>query len=360
MSQIRPLVSVCLPVFNGARYLETAIQNIRHQTFKDFELIIKDDGSTDNSVAIAESIARDDKRIRFKKNLERLGLFQNYNACIRASAGKYIKLFAQDDLLEPTAIERMVAVLEAESDIALVACGKRWIDDGGNEIERVSRFEKNTRLKSKDVILANLINLTNWIGEPSTAMFRAESAGNGLDASLYHWGDIDYWFKILQSGDLYFISDVLCSFRRHGESTTSSNLSGLYFAADIVRMWKSWGHYLNELGESEEHFFKRASERIALDVDHLVRNQGLSIEKLRAANPRGQSSFSVSEMTDVREALFHAERRITTLMEELIATKNELEHREGECKELRAAVTQMQNSVSWKLTAPLRSMRSKI
>jgi glycosyltransferase involved in cell wall biosynthesis len=359
LSQIRPTVSVCLPVFNGAQYLEAAIQNIRHQTFSDFELIVKDDGSTDGSVAIIERIARDDKRIRFKKNLERLGLFQNYNACIRASAGKYIKLFAQDDLLEPEAIERMVAVLDADPDVALVTCGKRWIDEGGNELDRLSRFPTDTKLKSKDVILANLINLQNWIGEPSTAMFKSEYAGNGLDPNLYHWGDIDYWFKILQNGDLYFISDVLCSFRRHSKSTTSSNLSGLYFAADIVRMWKSWGHYLEEIGESEEHFFKRASERIALHLDHLVRDEGLKIEQLRKANPRGQTSFSVSEMTDFREALFHAERRITTLMEELIATKNELEHRHGECKELRAAVGQMQNSVSWKLTAPLRSIRSK-
>ena len=359
MSQQRPLVSVCLPVFNGARYLEAAIQNIRCQSFTDFELIIKDDGSTDGSVAIIERFARDDKRIRFKKNLERLGLFQNYNACIRAAAGKYIKLFAQDDLLEPDALARMSAVLDSDPDVALVTGAKRWIDDRGNELERHSRFEKDTKLKSEEVIRANLIVLQNWIGEPSTAMFRAEYAGNGLDPSLYHWGDIDFWFKILQYGDLYFISDVLCSFRRHSESTTSSNLSGLFFAADIVRIWKSWGHYLQDIGESEEHFFRRASERIALHVDHLVREEGLSVEKLRGANPRGQTHFSVTEMTDMREALFHAERRITSLMEELIATRNELEHREGECQELRAAVTQMQNSVSWKLTAPLRSVRAK-
>ncbi len=355
-----PLISVCLPVFNGAEFLQGAIESILRQSLSDFELIIKDDGSNDGSVAIIERFAGQDKRIRFKKNLERLGLFQNYNACIKAATGKYIKLYAQDDLLEPDALQRMALVLEHSRDIALVTCATRIIDEEGQELERRIPFAEDNTLKAEEVIRANLILLTNWIGEPSCTMFRAEHAGSGLNPALYHWGDADYWFRILQHGDLYFTKDVLCSFRRHRDSTTSSNLTGLYMAVDIVKMWKFWGRYLEKIGESEEHFFKRASEKIALYVQYLIREKDLTVEKLRAANPRGQTQFSFDEVTDFREALFHAECRITSLMEELIAAQNELEHRTGECKELRAAVKQMQNSVSWKLTAPLRTVRSRI
>jgi predicted nucleic acid-binding Zn-ribbon protein len=65
-------------------------------------------------------------------------------------------------------------------------------------------------------------------------------------------------------------------------------------------------------------------------------------------------------VTDFREGLFYAERRITSLMKELIESRNELEHRNGECRELREALAQMENSVSWKVTAPLRFVRSRV
>ncbi|HMX45251.1 MAG TPA: hypothetical protein PKC93_04830, partial [Candidatus Obscuribacter sp.] len=65
-------------------------------------------------------------------------------------------------------------------------------------------------------------------------------------------------------------------------------------------------------------------------------------------------------VADFRVALFHAERRVSSLMQELIETRNELEHRANECKELRAAIDVMENSVSWKVTQPLRAVRSKM
>lgn len=356
----QPAVSVCLPVFNGSKYLKTAIANISCQSFTDWELIVRDDGSTDESRQIINEAAAQDDRIKVVHDANtRLGLFENYNACIQAASGTYIKLYAQDDLLEGQCLQRMVEVLEARPDVALVTCGKRWIDENGLEIEKLVRFKKDVQLKADEVIVANLIVLQNWIGEPSTGMFRRKDAGTGLDGRFYHWGDIDYWFRILQNGDFYYLSDVLCGFRRHRESTTSTNLTGLYFVADLVRIWKSWGHYLERIGEDEAHYFKRAAEQIALHVDHLVVEEGLTVEALRRANPRGQTAFSQEEVADFREALFHAEQRITSLMKELIYVSNQLEHREGECKELKAAIDQMEHSISWKLTRPLRSVRSQ-
>lgn len=359
MSQ-RPLVSICLPVFNGSRYLAQAIDSALAQTYKEFELIIRDDNSTDGSQRISQKYKQLDPRVRYRENVQRLGLFQNYNECIKAAKGSYIKLFAQDDILEPDAIEKMVDVLNDHSQVALVTCSKRWIDSESNELERFSMFKQNERLSSNLVIMANLVVLNNWIGEPTTAMFRAEHAGTGFDTEFYHWGDIDYWFRILQNGDLYVLKDVLCSFRRHEESTTSTNLEGLYFIADIVRMWKSWHRYLEEIGEDEEHFFKRASERIAMHVDHLENKESLTATKVRQANPRKQQNFPFDNVADFREALFHSEKRITSLLKELIEAQNELEHRVGECNELRAAIAQMENSVSWKVTAPIRFVRGKL
>jgi len=355
-----PTVSICIPVYNGTNYLAKAIENALSQTYEDFELLIANDCSTDETQAVIDKYAKQDKRVKAWINEKNLKLFGNYNRCIERAEGEYIKLFAHDDLLEKDCIERMLAVLKEHPEVALVTCAKRWIDANDDEIEKVVRFKGDVNLKATDVIIANLIAMNNWIGEPSATMYRRKHAGDGFDCKLYQWGDLDYWFKILQHGNLYVIGDILCSFRLHAASSTSAANAGMYTAADIVRMYQQWHRYLDELGESEEHFYKRATERIALHVDHIVRTEGLTVDKVRQANPTKQQEYSFEEVSNFREALFHAERRITTLMEELILTKNELEHRQGECKELRAAIGVMENSVSWKLTSPLRSVRSKM
>ena len=355
-----PTVSICLPVYNGSKYLAEAIDSALQQTFEDFELIVCDDRSTDGSVAIAQALTVKDARIKLQVNEGKLGLFENYNRCLSRAHGKYLKLFAQDDLFDRDLLEQMVAVLDENPKVSLVSCAKKWIDDQGAEIKRIVKFPENEVIKGKDVILANLILLTNWVGEPSATMFRATKMGDKFDPAFYHYGDIEYWFRILENEYFYYLSSPLCGFRRHEESSTSANLNGLYFAADYFRLGTKYEKYLSELNETPEHFGKRAVEMLALELDHLVRNEGLTVSDVISANPRGRMGSEFTETAAFREVLFHSERRLTSLLEELIATKNELEHRQAECTRLWAALNQLTNSVSWKLTAPLRSVRAKI
>jgi glycosyltransferase involved in cell wall biosynthesis len=363
-TEIAPQVSICLPIYNGAKYLRQAIESALAQTYSDFELIICDDRSTDNSFDIARQYAKRDARIKLTKNVHRLGLFNNYNACLAKAQGQYIKLFAQDDLFEPQIIQKMVARLESYPNVALVSCAKKIIDDHGKEVKTVSQFQSDQLLRGADVIVSHLVvlgySLANWVGEPSTTMFRASDLGKKFDSKFYHYGDIDYWFRILEKGYLLYLAEPLCSFRRHEESSTSSNLKGLYFASDIHRLGTKYQKYLAELGETPEHFGKRAAEVIALNLDHLVRNEGLNLEDTLAAGPCSLLPAGFEEMSHFRAALFYSERRVTSLLEELIATQNELEHRQAECNRLWEALNQLTNSVSWKLTAPLRNVRAKM
>jgi glycosyltransferase involved in cell wall biosynthesis len=412
-STSKPKVSICLPIFNGASYLPEAIESVLKQSFTDFELLIADDGSTDGSTEIAKKFAAIDESIIFWTNKKRLGLFANYNACLAKAQGIFIKLFAQDDSLEQHTVARMTEVLDTNPKVALVSGGKSWIDQAGIEIKRIIQFPENRLMQGKEAIVANLILLGNWVGEPSLVMFRAQDVGSGFNCNYYHYGDIEYWFRLLAKGDLYYISDVLCKFRRHAASSTATNLAGLYFALDILRLGEQYQGLLAEIGESKEHFFKRAVETIALHVDHLVRNEGLDLDKVIAVgseHPRSGSPGSeplgsgllgsgllgsepgllrsellgaeslvgahcmrplseaslmepasaVSDNAILRQALFHFSRRVTELLEERIETNNELEHRQAECKRLWEAVDQMSNSVSWKVTAPLRTVREKM
>ena len=121
-------VSVCLPVFNGVRHLALAIESILNQSASNWELLISDDGSTDGSWEMIEKFAKQDKRIRCWRNENRLGLFENYNFCMQQCYAPLIKLFAQDDILDPRAIKKMQTIFDERPNVVLVACAKNLVD----------------------------------------------------------------------------------------------------------------------------------------------------------------------------------------------------------------------------------------
>jgi glycosyltransferase involved in cell wall biosynthesis len=343
-------VSVCLPIYNGERFLAQAIESVLTQTYTDFELIIVDDCSQDNSLAIAQQFANSDARVRIVKNELNIGLFQNYNRCLQEATGSLIKPFAQDDVLAPQMLERLAAAFEKYPNVGLISTGKRWISETGDTLQTFRQFPQDTVVSGHEVIRYNLMGLTNWVGEPSTVCFRAELKGTGFDTNLFHYGDIDYWFQVIEKSDYLYLSEVLCAFRRHAQSATSKNLSGMYFALDILRMGEKYRWYLEEIGESREHFTKRALEVIAMNMDHLVRNEGLDLEGCLRARP---SRMPIDEAAAFKELSFDACRYIT----ELLATISDLEHRmEDQRKNFEAQIQDMRESTSWKITAPLRNI----
>jgi glycosyltransferase involved in cell wall biosynthesis len=114
-----PRVSIGLPVQNGQRFLREAIHSILNQTYQDFELIISDNASTDQTHQICEAYAQKDKRIRFYRQPTNVGSAGNFNTVFRLSRGEYFKWAAADDVLEPTFIERCVDVLDADPEVVL-------------------------------------------------------------------------------------------------------------------------------------------------------------------------------------------------------------------------------------------------
>lgn len=354
-----PLISVCLPVFNGEKFLGPAIESVLSQTCTDFELLIADDGSTDSSCAIAEQFAASDSRIRFWKNAQRLGLFGNYNFTMSCANGALIKTFAQDDLLEPECLSRLSKVLLEQPDVSLVSSGRQVIDETGACTFCRVPFPGSMRLPAREVITFNLINLNNWVGEPSTVMFRAKDRGEGFDSAYYHYGDIEYWFRILGKGDYYFVNDVLCSFRRHPDSQTDKNHRQLYFALDILRMSLKYRYMLEDI-EPIEVFRRRLSETVALHLgftadrygidpiseyesEWLERSCGENFMPDTAAGFRLLSAYALCALTDVMSDLDHEKRC-----------------RFDEHERFASEVEKMKNSLYWKLTQPLRAVREAL
>ncbi len=119
MSTSRPIISIGMPVYNGARFLEQAIDSILAQTADDIELIISDNCSTDATPALCAAYCRHDKRVRYIRNERNLGAAANYNQAFHCSRGEYFKWAAADDVVAPTMLERCLASLIDNPDSIL-------------------------------------------------------------------------------------------------------------------------------------------------------------------------------------------------------------------------------------------------
>lgn len=132
----KPTLTVGMPVFNGARYLEAALASILGQTFVDFELIISDNGSTDRTEDICRSYALADSRIRYLRSAVNQGASKNYNLLVDLARGRYFKWAAHDDLCAPTCFERCVsAYASASQDTVLVYPRTLLIDENADVIQ---------------------------------------------------------------------------------------------------------------------------------------------------------------------------------------------------------------------------------
>lgn len=133
-----PRVSIGLPVYNGADFIAAAVDSLLAQTYGDFELVISDNASTDDTERLCRERAAIDSRVRYFRNETNLGAMRNFNRVFQLAQGEYFKWAAHDDLLEPAYLERCVAALDADASLVLVYPRSRDIDEAGNTIGIVS------------------------------------------------------------------------------------------------------------------------------------------------------------------------------------------------------------------------------
>ncbi len=127
-----PRVSIGLPVYNGDRFLKDALDSILAQTFDDFELIISDNASTDNTQEICRAYVAQDPRVRYRRNAQNLGASWNFNRVFALSIGEYFKWAAHDDICAPSFLSRCVEVLDEDPGVVLCYTREIDIDEKGN------------------------------------------------------------------------------------------------------------------------------------------------------------------------------------------------------------------------------------
>jgi glycosyltransferase involved in cell wall biosynthesis len=127
----KPRVSIGVPVYNGEDFLEAALDSILAQTYREFELIISDNASTDHTQSICEHYAAHDPRIQYHRNHENRGAAQNYNFVFFLAVGDYFKWAAHDDLCAPQFLERCIEILDREPEVVLCYPKTILIDEHG-------------------------------------------------------------------------------------------------------------------------------------------------------------------------------------------------------------------------------------
>jgi glycosyltransferase involved in cell wall biosynthesis len=213
---MNPTVSVCVPTYNGAAFLEETLESVLGQTYEDFELVVVDDASTDATLDIARSLA--DERIRVVVNDERIGASANFARAVSLARGTYVKLLCQDDTLYPECLGRQVAAMEAGAahDVVLVGCKRDIIDERGRVIYGSRGWRTASGIVDGAAAIRAIVRAgTNLIGEPSSTLCRTDvlDAVGGYARDQQYMIDLDAWVRMLDVGRLSYIAEPLCTFR---------------------------------------------------------------------------------------------------------------------------------------------------
>lgn len=203
-----PMISVVMPTFNGEKFIKEAIESILNQTFNDFEFIIVNDGSIDNTEKIIQSFS--DKRIVYVKKEQNSGISDTLNLGISLAKGKYIARMDDDDISIPNRFERQLEVFA--SDLKIIVCGS------------LSYIKNSTRVSSlpehHDDIKLNLL-FNNCMLHPSVMILKEVLLETKYDLNFVPSEDYELWCRLIWKGEFYNIQEPLMIYRDHEGSQTS-------------------------------------------------------------------------------------------------------------------------------------------
>jgi len=223
---IVPTITVLMPVYNTEKYIEDSINSILNQSFVDFELLIIDDGSTDNSVAKIEKF--NDKRIILIKNKKNLGLASVRNIGLNYINTKYIAFLDSDDISSHRRLEKQFYFLENNSDYVL--CGS-WVETIGKS-KHIWKYKSDSELLKcqfifSDPFATSSLMIRNKVLTENNLIF---------DISFPPCEDYDLWERVTSYGEIYNIPEVLTYYRIHNTQTSTSDANKIQFLENDWRV----------------------------------------------------------------------------------------------------------------------------
>lgn len=219
MSALR--VSVVIAAYNADQFIEATCRSAMRQTFRALEIVVVDDGSTDDTARIVQTLAAEDPRVRLLRQPNR-GVAVARNVAIAESTGEYVAPLDADDLWDPTKIQRQVEALDAAPDAAMAYCWWAWIDVAGRVLDRSPRWQVAGR------VLDRLVEV-NFTGSASVPLFRrsALEAAGGYDPALRDSGcqgceDWDVALRVAAAHPVTVVPATLVAYRRRDDSMSSA------------------------------------------------------------------------------------------------------------------------------------------
>ena len=273
MNSDSPIISVVMPVYNAEAYLQEAIESILNQTFTDFEFIIVDDASTDNSHKIIEEFSKKDKRILILKNEKNFGIAETRTIGTKYAKGKYIAVADADDVSISTRFERQYNYLEKHSDCGVVGGFIQLFDSDTGKIIGVRKYYED------DANLRKRLFLYCPIAQP-VCMIRKEVFENigYYDPKYPPAEDLDLWFRIGRRYKFANIQEILLKYRVHNQSATISRIQKMEAMTLEIRK-----KYSNGYGYSMTIFDKIYNRvigmayfvpyKVKIQIFNLIRNE---------------------------------------------------------------------------------------
>lgn len=359
-----PRVTVAVPTWNGAAFIRQALASVLGQTFPDFQLIVIDDCSDDDTPAIVASLK--DPRIRFERNPVRLGLVQNWNRCLKAAGGEYLTIFHQDDLMAPENLARKVSVLDEHQSVAFVYSDVAQIGPDGELLSEswyVPPKPGDDGVHDGRALLQRLFEGENLVCCPSVVLRREMVLRHGgFDAHLPFTADWEMWMRLCLFHDAACIRERLVCYRRHagGETGRFSGVRG------VEQCFMAKHRILEKYASlvAVDHWRQTLTKQY---LDEIARNVGDALVHGR----RGEVSDLLSLASQIgRYASPNAEQQgawMSTLLSGIVARASshwadnvsvaeELKWLRDQNQELRSTVEELRASASWRVTAPLRSI----
>ncbi len=242
------MVTICIPLYNGAKYLHECLESAINQTYQELEILVVDDLSTDESILIVKKFIEKDNRVRLIQNKENLGLVGNWNKAIQEAKGKWIKMLFQDDLLYPNCVEKMLSACVNENK-SVAICSRNFIIDE-NASESIKTFYGRKEIKIEHYFpLPHYVSPTefrktltkdklffNFLGEPLALFIEKELFNKyGLyDIDLVHLVDYEFLLRIVLNEGAYFLPEPLYYFRVHSGSESNKN----HFSENSIKVFK--------------------------------------------------------------------------------------------------------------------------
>ena len=245
---MKPEISLIMSVYNGEEYLKEAVESVINQTFKEWELIIINDCSTDNTAGILSELAERDERISVHTNEVNLKLPASLNKAISLSKGKYIARMDADDICLPERLEKQFEFMEKNPDVSLSSCRFMTLKNGV-----VASGGCGGKCDSES--LKALLLVTNPILHPGI-IARAEVISKLMyDTSLTCTEDLELWTRFAaENYKMEILPEYLMLYRLHDKQITGTTLERQHKEALKIQQ-KYYGAFLEEMSEETENFY---------------------------------------------------------------------------------------------------------